>query len=175
MIYEFKGMKPKIHKSCFIAPSADIIGNVEIGENSSVWFGVVIRGDVNQIRIGKETNIQDGSVFHVSVARPPHEKGAALTLGDRITVGHSVTLHGCTVKDGALIGMGAVVLDDAVIGEEAFVAAGAVVTPRTIVPPRSLVVGSPAKVLRELRAGELEFMKKNIQHYIETAAEYMEK
>ncbi len=166
MIYEFGGIKPKIHPSAFVVPSADVIGDVTIGENSSIWFNVTVRGDVNTIRIGKNTNIQDNSCLHVT------HKFASLTLGDGITVGHSVTLHGCIVKNGALIGMGAVVLDNAEIGEEAFVAAGAVVTPNTKIPPRSLVVGSPAKVKRELKEEELQFMRRNAQHYIDTFMQY---
>ncbi len=166
MIYEFGGIKPKIAKSAFLVPSADVIGDVTIGENSSVWFNVTIRGDVNTIKIGKNTNIQDNTCIHVT------HKFASTTLGDNITVGHSVTLHGCEIKDGALIGMGATVLDKAVVGEEAFVAAGAVITPNTVIPPRVLVVGSPAKVKRELKPEELEYMRGNAKQYVDTFMEY---
>jgi carbonic anhydrase/acetyltransferase-like protein (isoleucine patch superfamily) len=112
MISSFKGMKPKIHSTVFLTPSVDVIGDVEIGENSSAWFQVVIRGDVNSIRIGHSTNIQDGSILHVT-----HKK-AALTIGNEVTVGHSVTLHGCTIEDRVLIGMRAVVMDHAVVGKD---------------------------------------------------------
>lgn len=171
MILPHKGIEPKIDDSCFIAPSADIIGDVEIGEQSSVWFQVVIRGDVNYIRIGKRTNIQDGSVLHVTRNKPPM-KGAPLILGDDITLGHRVTLHGCTLKNRILVGMGAVILDGAVIDDDSIVAAGALVTKDKVFPPKSLIQGSPAKVARELTPEEIAFLKISATNYVGDSALY---
>lgn len=172
MILEYQGILPKIHESCYIAPSADIVGDVEIGEQSSIWFQVVIRGDVNFIRIGKRTNVQDGTVFHVTRDKPPM-KSAPLILGDDITVGHRVTLHGCTIGNRVLIGMGAVILDAAVIGDDSIVAAGALVTKGKVFPPRSLIQGSPAKVVRALTDEEVAFMPMSAKNYTEDSARYL--
>jgi carbonic anhydrase/acetyltransferase-like protein (isoleucine patch superfamily) len=141
-------MMPRIDPSVFIADGARIIGDVEIGENSSVWFNVVMRGDVGPIRIGKGTNIQDLTMCHMTRSR------SQLIVGSEVTVGHSALLHGANVEDGALIGMGAILLDNCRIGEGAIVAAGAVVTEGTEVPPRVLVAGIPARVIRELQPAE---------------------
>ena len=149
MIKPFRGVFPLIAPTAFIEESAQVIGDVHIGAHSSVWFNAVIRGDVNYIRIGESTNIQDGSVLHVTTELSP------LVIGDRVTLGHNVIAHGCTIKDGALIGMGAIVLDKAVIGEQAFVAAGSVVGMDQEVPPRTLVAGIPAKVKREITESDL--------------------
>jgi carbonic anhydrase/acetyltransferase-like protein (isoleucine patch superfamily) len=165
MILPHKGIEPKIDDSCFISPSADIIGDVEIGKDSSVWFQVVIRGDVNKIRIGERTNIQDGAVLHVTRDKPPM-KGAPLTLGDDITLGHRVTLHGCTLKNRILVGMGATILDGAVINDDSIVAAGALITKDKVFPPKSLIQGSPAKVVRELTADEIAFLKISATNYV---------
>lgn len=143
-ILPFEGMVPRIHPGVFIAAGARIIGDVEIGENSSIWFNVVIRGDVHPIRIGRRTNVQDLVMCHVT------NRKHALTVGDDVTVGHSAVLHGATVRDGVLIGMGAVVLDAAVVESGSIVAAGAVVRERFTVPQGTLVAGVPAKVVREL-------------------------
>ncbi len=164
MILPHKGIEPQIAESCFVAPSSDIIGDVEIGEESSVWFQVVIRGDVNKIRIGKRTNIQDGSVLHVTRNVLPMV-GAALTIGDDVTVGHRVTLHGCTIKNRVLIGMGAVILDHAEIGDDSIVAAGALVTKDKKFPPRSLIQGAPAKVVRQLTDEELGMLLASASNY----------
>lgn len=171
MILPHKGIEPKIDDSCFIAPSADVIGDVEIGEQSSVWFQVVIRGDVNSIRIGKRTNIQDGTVLHVTRNKPPM-KGASLVIGDDNTIGHRVTLHGCTLKNRILIGMGATILDGAVIDDDSIVAAGALVTKDKVFPPRSLIQGAPAKAVRELTDEEVSFMKISAQNYVGDSALY---
>lgn len=168
MLHSFRGISPKLHSSVFKTPSSDIIGDVEIGENSSVWFNVVIRGDVNSIRIGKDSNVQDGSILHVT------HKTASLTIGNGVTVGHSVTLHGCTIKDFVLIGMRAVILDGAVIGEESLIGAGALVTQGTIIPPRSMVLGSPAKVVRSLRDEEIAFLHQSPENYKQYVAWYRE-
>ncbi len=148
MLFEHKGIAPQLDDSVFLAPGACVIGDVQIGEQSSLWFNVVVRGDVNSIRIGKRTNIQDGTIIHVT--RDTHPT----VIGDDVSVGHSVTLHGCTVEDGCLVGIGAIVLDGAVVGASSLVAAGSVVSPGTQIPPRSLVVGSPGRVKRTLTEDE---------------------
>ena len=167
MIRRYKGIIPKIAATAFIEASAQIIGDVEIGQNSSVWFNCVIRGDVYHIRIGHSTNIQDGTVIHVTNGRFP------TIIGNYVTVGHNATLHGCTIKDRSLIGIGAIVLDDVVIGEESFVAAGSLVTPGTIIPPRSMVMGSPAKVRREVTDEEIARIDMHWKHYIEYKNTYL--
>jgi len=166
MILDYKGISPQIDVSVFIAPSACVIGNVVIGEKSSLWFNVIVRGDVNYIRIGNRTNIQDGSVVHVTRETHP------TIIGDDVTVGHHVTLHGCTVQDGSLIGIGAIVLDGVVIGESSLVAAGSVVAPNTQIPPRSLVMGSPAKVKRALSEEECTKIHAIAEHYIQYREDY---
>jgi carbonic anhydrase/acetyltransferase-like protein (isoleucine patch superfamily) len=154
---------PKIHESVFIAPTASVIGNVEIGELSSVWYGVVIRGDVNWIKIGKGTNIQDNSVIHAETASFP------TYIGDFVTVGHKATIHGCIIKDFSLIGIGAIVMNGAEIGSFSIVGAGAVITENTKIPPGTLAIGVPAKVKRDLTEKEIESLKRSAQRYIELA------
>ncbi len=144
MLHAFNGIVPTIDRTTFLAPSADVIGDVVLGARSSVWFNATIRGDVNWIRIGEETNVQDNAVVHVTGGSGP------TTIGDRVTIGHSAIVHGCTVEDRVLIGMGAIILDQAVIGTGSIVGAGALVTGRTVVPAGSLVLGSPARVVRPL-------------------------
>jgi carbonic anhydrase/acetyltransferase-like protein (isoleucine patch superfamily) len=165
MIFPHKGLEPNVPDSCFVAPSADIIGDVEIGEDSSVWFQVVIRGDVNRIKIGKRTNIQDGAILHVTRDRLPMV-GAPLSIGDDVTVGHRVTLHGCTIKNRVLIGMGAVILDHAEIGDDSIVAAGALVTKDKKFPPRSLIQAAPAKVVRQLTDEEVGMLLASSSNYV---------
>ncbi len=160
MIYPFCDITPTIHQSAYVAPSADVIGDVHIGEQSSVWFQVVIRGDVNFIRIGNRTNIQDHSMLHVT------RKVAPLILGDDITVGHRVTLHGCTLKNRILVGMGAIIMDHAVISDDSIVAAGSLVTKGKEFPPGVLIQGSPAKVVRELNAEEKAFLIQSSKNYV---------
>ncbi len=150
---------PLIHESVFLASGVKIIGNVKIGEFSSVWYNTVIRGDVHYISIGKMTNIQDCSMLHVTNGRFP------LNIGNNVTIGHSVTLHGCTLKDLSLIGMGAVILDGAEIEENAMVAAGAVVTPGYIVPSGKLAAGVPAKILRDLTEPEIKDIADSSDRY----------
>ena len=171
MIFPHKGIEPTVPDSCFIAPSADIIGDVHLGEDTSVWFQVVIRGDVNRVRIGKRTNIQDGSVLHVTRDRLPM-LGAPLIIGDDVTVGHRVTLHGCTIKNRVLIGMGAVVLDHAEIGDDSIVAAGSVVTKEKKFPPRSLIQGVPARVIRKLTDEEVGMLLASASNYVEDTKLY---
>ncbi len=159
MIIDYKNHTPKISDSTFIAPNATIIGDVEIGDNSSVFFGTVVRGDIAPVRIGNNTNVQDLSVLHQTPGLP-------LTLEDNVTIGHKVTLHSCTVKKGALVGMDSIVLDEAVIGENAFVGAGSLVTGGTVIPPNTLAFGRPAKVVRELTSEDLEEMKRINETYV---------
>lgn len=166
MIHPYLDKNPKIHSTVFLAEGSQIIGDVEIGEQSSVWFNAVIRGDVNYIRIGVRTNIQDGCIFHVS------RKTYPLIVGDDVTVGHNVTLHACNVKSRCLIGMNATVMDGSEVGEDSIVGAGALVTAKTIIPPRSLVLGSPAKVKRELSDNEVQGIKESALHYLEDVKNY---
>jgi carbonic anhydrase/acetyltransferase-like protein (isoleucine patch superfamily) len=168
MIRAFRGLWPKIASSCFIDPSAQVIGRVEIGERSSVWPLVTIRGDVHDIRIGEESNIQDNSVLHVEGPDFP------LLIGNRVTVGHMACLHGCTVEDDALIGIGAIVLNGARIGQGAVIAAGSLVPEGKEIPPGVLAMGSPAKVIRPVTPEEAERFRRNCQHYVEGAALYRE-
>lgn len=166
MIIPHHGVWPKIHETAFIAPSADIIGEVEIGAHSSVWFQCVVRGDVHSIKIGERTNVQDHTMLHVT------RKKSKLVIGDEVTIGHRATLHGCTVGNRVLIGMGAIILDDAEIGDDCIIGAGALVTKGTKVPPKSLVVGSPGKVVRPLKQEELEFLPKSAANYVGDSNEY---
>ena len=166
MIRQFSDKTPKIHSSAFVTDDAIVIGDVEIGEDASVWFGSIIRGDVNHIRIGARTNIQDGCVIHVSSRTHP------TVLEDEITVGHRVTLHGCHVESGCLIGIGSILMDGARIGTRSLVGAGSLVTPGTQIPPRSLVIGSPARVKRELTDDELSFLDRSWRNYVELKNKY---
>lgn len=168
MIKPFRGTYPQIHQSAFVEDSAQIIGDVRIGEESSVWFNAVLRGDVFHIRIGNRTNIQDGTVVHV--ASGTH----ATILEDEVTVGHNATLHGCYIERGCLIGMGSIVMDDAHIGAESIVAAGALVSPGTHVPPRSLVTGTPARVKRALTNEEVAGLANYWKNYVGYTKEYKE-
>lgn len=166
MIIPHHGVWPEIHETAFIAPSADVIGDVKIGAESSLWFQVVVRGDVHSIRIGTRTNIQDHSMLHVTRKKSP------LNIGDSVTVGHRVLLHGCTVGNRVLVGMGSVVMDDAVIGDDCVIGAGSLVTEGKKFPPRSLILGSPAKVIRELTKEEIGFLEKSAENYVRDSAEY---
>jgi len=174
MILSHKGMIPKIEKDVFIAGSADIIGDVLIGENSSVWFGCVIRGDINTIKIGKNTNIQDMSMIHVDhYTKEDKSDGHPTYIGDNVTIGHKVMLHGCIIGDACLIGMSTTILDGAIIGQESIVGAGSLVTKNKIFPPRSLIMGSPAKVVRELNEEEIASLYESAQNYIDYKNDYL--
>lgn len=168
MIKNFQEKQPKIHDSVFIAENAIVIGDVEIGKDSSIWYGCILRGDVNYIRIGARTNIQDASVIHVSKGTHP------TVLEDEITVGHRVTLHGCHVESNCLIGIGSVILDGARIGRNSLVAAGSLVTPGAVIPEGSLVMGSPAKVKRALTEDEIKDLEKFWRNYVEYSRIYIE-
>ena len=166
VIITYKGITPKIDPSVFIADGVYIIGDVEIGKDSSVWFNTVIRGDVNFIRIGERTNIQDNTVVHVTNKKFPTH------IGSNVTIGHSAVIHACTIQDFSLIGMGAVILDDANIGKYSLVAAGAVVPMGMQVPEGVLAAGVPAKIIRPLTEEERTFLIQSAQNYIDYVATY---
>ncbi|MCD4756817.1 MAG: gamma carbonic anhydrase family protein [Arcobacteraceae bacterium] len=173
MILKFKKWFPKIKKSAWVAPSADVIGNVKIGQDSSVWFGTVIRGDVHKIRIGKRTSIQDLSMIHVTHYKQEDMKdGHPTIIGDDVTIGHKVMLHGCTIENGCLIGMSATILDGAVIGEGSIVGAHSLVTSNKVFPPHSLIMGSPAKVIKTLTQDEVDSLIEHAARYVKFKSEY---
>jgi carbonic anhydrase/acetyltransferase-like protein (isoleucine patch superfamily) len=171
LILPFAGIAPRLGRDVFVAPNATLIGDVELDDEASVWFGAVLRGDIGRIRIGKRTNVQDLACAHLTDAREG-VPGSETIVGDDVTIGHGAILHGCTIGDGCLIGMGSIVLDHAVIGAGSVVAAGALVPPRFIAPPRSLVRGSPAKVIREVTEAELAMGPYGAAHYAEHARSY---
>ncbi len=174
MVMNFEEYTPKIGKNCFIAPSADIIGRIELGEESAVWFGAVIRGDVNHIKIGDRTNVQDLSMIHVThYKKEDMSDGYPTVIGNDVTVGHRVMLHGCTIEDACLIGMSATILDGAIIGKESIVGAGALVTQNKHFPPRSLILGSPAKVVRELTQEEVDELYASAARYVSFKDKYL--
>lgn len=164
-IYELDGAAPRIADSAWVADSAQVMGNVELADDASVWFGAVIRGDTETIRIGRRSNIQDMSVLHADVGMP-------LTLGDDVTVGHKVMLHGCTIGDGSLIGIGAVVLNGAKIGKGCLVGAGSLVTEGKEFPDGSMILGSPARVVRQLTPEQLEGLRMSAMHYVSNAIRF---
>ena len=167
IILDYKGLSPKIDSSSWIAPGAAVIGDVKIGKDCSIWFGVVIRGDVHKIRIGNRVSVQDLSMIHVThYKKPDKSDGSPTIIGDDVTIGHKVMLHGCTIEDGCLIGMSATILDDAVIGKESIVGAGALVTKGKKFPPRSLILGSPAKVVRSLSEDEVKELYNSASRYV---------
>lgn len=173
MILKFKKWFPKIHKKAWVAPSADIIGNVKIGKDSSIWFGVVIRGDVHKIRIGKRSSIQDLSMVHVThYKKEDMSDGHPTIIGDDVTIGHKVMLHGCTIEDGCLIGMNATILDGAVIGKGSIVGAHSLVTSNKVFPPNSLIMGSPAKVVKTLSEEESQNLIEHAARYVKFKNEY---
>jgi carbonic anhydrase/acetyltransferase-like protein (isoleucine patch superfamily) len=168
VIRPFGDVHPVVGEATFVAETAVLIGDVEVGRRSSVWYGTVLRGDVFHIRIGDEVSLQDNTVVHVTAGRHP------TTVGSRVTVGHSVVLHGCTIGDDCIIGMGAVVMDRAHIGNDCIVGAGALVTPGTIIEPGQLVLGSPARAKRALTEEERAWIRSSAQHYVELSARYLE-
>lgn len=166
IIKPHKGKTPRLAPDVFVAPGAVIIGDVTIGEGSSVWYNTVVRGDVGSATIGRNTNIQDLCMLHMTT------DVSDLVIGDEVTVGHRAVLHGCTIQDRCLIGMGAVILDNAVIGAGSIVASGAVVTERAVIPPNSLVVGMPARVKKALAEGEASPCPGIADHYVELSREH---
>jgi carbonic anhydrase/acetyltransferase-like protein (isoleucine patch superfamily) len=167
MIRRYKGTAPQLGRGVFVAETAAVIGDVVIGDESSIWYGTVLRGDVMPIRIGARTSIQDNTVIHVTSGK------FGATVGSDCTVGHSAIIHACTVEDACLIGMGSIILDGARIGTGSLVGAGALVTPGTDIPPNSLVIGSPAKVKRAITAKEREAIDEGALHYVELARVYL--
>jgi carbonic anhydrase/acetyltransferase-like protein (isoleucine patch superfamily) len=167
MIRTFQGIKPTVPQSCFVEDTAVVIGDVVMGEHCGVWFNAVIRGDVNYIRLGDRTNVQDLCMLHVTHDTHP------LIIGDEVTIGHSVVLHGCTIKDRVLVGMGAIIMDGAVIGEDSVVGAGALVVEGTVVPPKSVILGSPARVLRPATDEELAWIKESAENYVKYSRQYL--
>ena len=176
-IIAYRGVLPKIHPDAFVAETAAVIGDVEIGPGSSVWYGCVLRGDVNMIRIGAGTNLQDGTIVHVNHDRAGdyRETGGGMPtfIGDNVTIGHQALIHACTVESGAFIGMAAVVMDGAVVEGQAMVAAGALVTPGKRVARGELWAGRPAKPMRALSEAELADLPYLASHYQESAASYL--
>lgn len=165
MIVNLPGKESHIETSCFIAPTASVIGEVRMHHKASVWFGATVRADVASITIGEGTNIQDNAVIHVT-------EGIPTILGDNVTIGHAAIIHSATIGDGCLIGMGSTILDGATLGEQTLVGAASLVPPGKTYPPRSLVMGSPAKFIRTLTDEEIRSMQDNATHYCQAAAEY---
>lgn len=157
-IYELDGVAPQVHTQAWVAPSAQVMGQVSVGAGASIWFGTVVRGDTERITIGADSNIQDASVLHADAGLP-------LVIGERVTVGHQAMLHGCTVGDESLIGIGAIVLNGAKIGKNCLVGAGALVTEGKEFPDGSMILGSPAKVVRQLTPEQIEGLRQSAQHY----------
>ena len=165
-IYPYEGVMPQIEKDVLLCPGAMVVGRVKIGAGSSVWYNAALRGDVQDIVIGRYSNIQDGAIVHEDSGRGSGlETGLPTVVGDYVTVGHGAILHACRVEDYALIGMGAIVLDGAVIGKGAVVGAGALVTKNTVIPPFSVILGSPAKVVKILPESSLEQRREQAMHY----------
>lgn len=167
MVRPHRGRLPRVHASAFVDESAQVIGDVEIGEDSSVWMAVVIRGDVNHIRIGRRSNVQDGTIVHVMKDTHP------TVIGDDVTIGHAAIVHGCTIEDRCLIGMGAILLNGCRIGMGSIVAAGSLVPERMVVPPRSLVMGHPAKVMRTLGDEAVAEIQMYADRYVQYRLDYM--
>lgn len=163
-----KGFTPNVDESCFIAPSADVIGQVVVEEDANIWYNTVVRGDVEPITIGKSTNVQDLSVIHTS-------KGYPASIGQGVTIGHRAICHGCTIEDDVLIGMGSIILDGAYIESNVIVGAGSLVPPKKRIPSGSLVMGSPAKVVRTLTEEEIESIKQSARGYVELSQHYKSK
>ncbi|SRR5258706_10599616 len=165
-IYEHNGKRPGLGRDVFIADTGVVIGDVHLGDEASIWFGAVLRGDYCVIRVGARTNVQDNAVVHISSALGP------TTVGDDVTIGHSAIVHGCTIGDRCLIGMGAIVLDGAVVGEDSFVAAGSLVAPGKVIPARSFVMGRPGKVVRPVEDADLQWIRGAASAYVSYARDF---
>ena len=166
MLRSFRGRQPAVAASAYVDPSAQVIGDVRLGERTSVWANVTIRADINSVTIGDDTNVQDNSCLHVDDDKP-------VVIGERVVIGHSCTVHGCTIEDDCLIGMGSTILNGARVGAGSIVAAGSLVLERQEIPPRSMVMGSPAKIRRQTTDEELAKVRRNAQNYVELSREYM--
>lgn len=169
MIKTFQGKAPKIPKSCYISETSDIIGNVSLGENVNVWFGTVIRGDMNYITVGKRTNIQDNCSVHVTTETAP------TIIGENVTIGHNAIIHGCKIEDNCLIGMGSIIMDNAQIGEGSIIGAGTVITENTVITPRSLCLGIPGKIVRKTTDKEFTEILNRAEHYVQFSKKYNKK
>ncbi|HVH56033.1 MAG TPA: gamma carbonic anhydrase family protein [Vicinamibacterales bacterium] len=167
MLRSFKGASPRVHPTAYVDASAQVIGDVHIGAESSVWMNAVVRGDVHRIRIGDRSNVQDGTVVHVMNRTHP------TTIGNDVTIGHAAIVHGCTLGDRVLIGMGAILLNGATVGSDSIVAAGSLLTEESRFPPRSLVMGSPAKLKRQLTEGEVASILEFSERYVGYRLDYM--
>jgi carbonic anhydrase/acetyltransferase-like protein (isoleucine patch superfamily) len=165
-LYEYEGVAPTLGARVYIAPTATVIGDCMLGDETSIWFGAVLRGDVFPIRIGARSNIQDNAVVHITAG------SHATTLGDEVTVGHGAIIHGCTIGHRVLIGMGSIVLDGAQVGDECLIGAGALVTPGTVIPPRSLALGQPARVVRRLSDEDVARIAESSVAYVQYAATF---
>ena len=163
----FAGKAPRVDPSAFVAPGAQLIGDIEIGPEASIWYNCVLRGDVNRIRIGARTNIQDGSVIHVDSPKPGDPYGHRTIIGDEVLIGHLAMVHGCVLEDRAFVGLGSIVMDGCRIESEAMLAAGAMLTPGKIIPARQLWAGRPARYLRDLSEADLAGMAMGVAHYVE--------
>jgi carbonic anhydrase/acetyltransferase-like protein (isoleucine patch superfamily) len=168
MLRPYRNVVPIVDPSAYVDESAQVIGDVVVGAESSIWMNVVVRGDVNHIRVGRQSNLQDGVIVHVN-----HEPSYPTIVGDRVTVGHGAILHGCVVQDRCLIGMGAILLNGVRVGQDSIVAAGSLLAERTVVPPRSLVMGSPGRVKRALTDQELRLIEDGADNYVRYRLEYM--
>jgi carbonic anhydrase/acetyltransferase-like protein (isoleucine patch superfamily) len=167
-LYQYGDRIPSVHSSVFVAPNASVIGSVVLSENVSVWFGATLRGDNDTITLGRNSNVQEGAVMHT-------DPGLALTVGENVTIGHQAMVHGCTIGDGALIGIQAVILNGAVIGKSCLVGAGAIVTEGKVFPDRSLILGAPAKVVRELSDDDVASLLQGAASYVERRAQFLTK
>ena len=167
-LYQYGDRIPSVHDSVFVAPTASVIGSVVLSENVSVWFGATIRGDNDTITLGKNSNVQEGAVLHT-------DPGLALTVGENVTIGHQAMLHGCTIGDGSLVGIQAIILNSAVIGKHCLVGAGAVVTERKVFPDRSLILGSPARVVRQLSEEDVANLLRSAAGYVDRRSQFLAK
>lgn len=165
----FAGKTPRVDPAAFVAPGARLIGDIEIGAEASIWYNCVLRGDVNRIRIGARTNVQDGTVIHVDSPEPGHDEGFPTIIGDDVLIGHLAMVHGCTLEDRAFVGLGAIVMDGCAIEGDAMLAAGAMLTPGKRIPAGQLWAGRPAKYVRDLGEAEIAGMRAGVAHYVEMA------
>jgi len=165
-VYAFRDVVPRVGRDVFIAESASVIGDVQLGDGSSVWFGAVVRGDYRPIVLGARTNVQDCAVIHITSER------FGVTIGDDVTLGHAAVVHACTIGNACLIGIGSIVLDGASVGEESFVAAGSLITPGTVVPPRSFVLGRPGRILRSTTSSEVDAIRESARTYAGFALDF---
>lgn len=172
-IIPIHGKTPRIHDSAFVAPGCRIIGDVEIGADSSIWYNCVLRADVSRIVIGQRTNVQDGSVLHCDPSRPGDPDGSPLIIGDDVLIGHMAMVHGCIIEDRGFVGLGAIAMNKAVIGSDAMLAAGAMLTERKVMEPRSLWGGRPARFMRELDDAAITGMRDGVVHYSHNARDHM--